>query len=194
MIRLMLGGIRMPRVAPLAIDPETQRSTGNVPRVRIGAVRESAPSASTALEFARRVRAKDKYDLLPPTVERMLDALEDEGGFPGFEILRWSVDEGVSLLEHLPDALIACESPDLVESELRERGDYYRRNLGEYSDGRDCLHFMEEMGEPREEAVVFDRQGEIFNRVRSEASRVLDITPRFEKLPLRRFMTRHPLL
>jgi flavin-dependent dehydrogenase len=81
-----------------------------------------------------------------------------------------------------------------VERELRERDDYHRRNLGEYNDGRDCLHFMEELGTEREDAAIFERQGEIFNRVRSDASRVLGVKPRFEELPLRRFMTRHSLL
>ena len=81
-----------------------------------------------------------------------------------------------------------------VERELRERGDYHRRNLGEYSDGRDCLYFMQELGEEREDAAILERQGEIFNRVRSDACRVLGVQPRFESFPLRRFMTRHPLL
>jgi hypothetical protein len=53
---------------------------------------------------------------------------------------------------------------------------------------------MEEMGTQRPESTILERQGEIFNRVRSDAARLLGVSPRFPKLPLRRFMTRHPLL
>jgi flavin-dependent dehydrogenase len=80
-----------------------------------------------------------------------------------------------------------------VEAELRARGEYHRRNLGEYSDGRDCLHFLDEIGQPRDELAVFTRTGEIFNHVRSDAFRVLGReTP--EPMALPRFMGRRPLL
>jgi len=100
-------------------DPETQRSTGTLTAVRVGAVKEAAPDAAAALRFTEFVRARVKYDIVPSTVQRALESLEDEATFPGFEILRWAVDEGVSPLEHLDDALIACDAPDLVEEEIR---------------------------------------------------------------------------
>lgn len=81
-----------------------------------------------------------------------------------------------------------------VERELRERGDYHRRNLGVYNNGRDCLQFERELGREREEAAILEHQGEIFNRVRSDAAAVLGVEPRYPTLPLRRFMTRHALL
>jgi flavin-dependent dehydrogenase len=80
-----------------------------------------------------------------------------------------------------------------VEDELRARGDYHRRNLGEYTDGRDCLHFQEEVGQPRDDLAVLTRNGEIFNRVRSDAFRVLGRDAP-EPMPLPRFMGRRPLL
>ena len=100
-------------------DAETQRSTGTTPTARIGAVKEASPDPASAVRFAELVRSRIHYDLVPATVERALEALEDEATFPGFEILRWAVEEGVSPLAHVPGALVACDAPDLVEEELR---------------------------------------------------------------------------
>ena len=81
-----------------------------------------------------------------------------------------------------------------VEAHLLERGDYYRRNLGEYNEGRDCLGFMSEIGRDRDDAAVLRRTGEIFNRVRTEAFRLLERDPGPANVPLARFMTRRPLV
>jgi flavin-dependent dehydrogenase len=80
-----------------------------------------------------------------------------------------------------------------VEQELRTRGDYHRGNLGRYSDGRDCLHFLTEIGQPRDELEVLERTSEIFNRVRGDAFRLLGRDAP-EPMALPRFMGRRPLL
>jgi transcription-repair coupling factor (superfamily II helicase) len=113
-------------------DPETQRSVGAVTAVRIGAVREAAPDLAVARAFAARVRERvHEHGLAPPLVERLLDALDEHGAFPGFEILRWAVADGVAPEAHLPGAIRAIERPDLVEAELRRARDTMRDEWSE---------------------------------------------------------------
>ncbi len=100
-------------------DPETQRSIGNVARARIGAVREAAPDHAIAGAFAARLRERVRtHGLAPRAVERMLAALEEHESFPGFELLRWSVDAGVPPLAHAGDALVVWDRPDQIEAEI----------------------------------------------------------------------------
>jgi hypothetical protein len=80
-----------------------------------------------------------------------------------------------------------------VETHLREQGTYYRKNLGEYSDGRDCLGFLHEVGRDRDDAAVLATTGEIFNRVRDDALRLLDREPE-PPMALPRFMGRRPIV
>jgi len=80
-----------------------------------------------------------------------------------------------------------------VEAELRASDAYHRANLGEYNNGRDCLHFVAEIGTERADAMVFTRNGEIFNRVRADAARVLGRGP-VDDVALPRFMGRRPIL
>jgi flavin-dependent dehydrogenase len=80
-----------------------------------------------------------------------------------------------------------------VERELRASGAYHRANLGAYSEGRDCLHFLEEVGQPRDDAAVLRRNGEIFNRVRADAARILGLGP-VDEVGLPRFMGRRSIL
>jgi hypothetical protein len=56
-----------------------------------------------------------------------------------------------------------------VEKRLTEQGTYHRRNLGEYSNGRDCLGFLERVGVHYSEREAFQRVQEIFNQVRKQA-------------------------
>jgi flavin-dependent dehydrogenase len=81
-----------------------------------------------------------------------------------------------------------------VERVLRERGDYYRRNLGEYNGGRDCLDFMREIGLPGSEAETLARVEKVFNRVRAEALAILGEPRPTAPLPLARFMGRRALV
>jgi hypothetical protein len=81
-----------------------------------------------------------------------------------------------------------------VEEHLLTNGTYYRRNLGEYNQGRDCLGFMSEIGRGRDDAEVLRRTEEIFNRVRTHAFQLLDRDPGPKTVPLARFMTRQPLV
>lgn len=83
-----------------------------------------------------------------------------------------------------------------VETELRRRGEYHAHNRGEYSDGRDCLWFLSEIGQPRDDARVLELTEEIFNRVWHRALDLLEgrtpAEPRRRK-PLAGFMGRRSL-
>lgn len=81
-----------------------------------------------------------------------------------------------------------------VEAHLREEGTYYRKNLGEYSPGRDCLGFLADVGQSRDDAQVLGTTGEIFNRVRNDALRLLDREPESTPMALPRFMGRRPIV
>jgi transcription-repair coupling factor (superfamily II helicase) len=100
-------------------DPATQRSTGHVARVRVGALREAPADREAARRFGARVRDRIRYGMAPRVVETVLDELDAHGSFPGFEVLRFAVERGTSPLVHVPGALVACDRPDLVEAELR---------------------------------------------------------------------------
>jgi hypothetical protein len=80
-----------------------------------------------------------------------------------------------------------------IEGRLRERGQYHRRNLGEYNGGRDCLDFLREIGQPGSDAGTLPRIEEIFNRVRGDALAILGEKPPGRPLPLARFMGRRAL-
>ncbi|MCC6876236.1 MAG: NAD(P)/FAD-dependent oxidoreductase [Sandaracinaceae bacterium] len=65
---------------------------------------------------------------------------------------------------------------DLFEhlaTELKARGTYYDRNLGEYNNGTDCLHFQEEIGRPRKRREINARSAEVFDLVRRGAMELL---------------------
>ena len=66
---------------------------------------------------------------------------------------------------------------------------YHRRNAGEYTDGRECLWFLTEVGQSATEAETLGRMGELFNRFRADAVALTGGEPR-EPLPLARFMGR----
>ncbi|MCA9512425.1 MAG: tryptophan 7-halogenase [Myxococcales bacterium] len=61
-----------------------------------------------------------------------------------------------------------------VEAEVRRRGTYHARNAGEWNNGRDCLWFMGEVGQPRDEARVLALTEEIFQRVFARAAALHD--------------------
>jgi len=79
-----------------------------------------------------------------------------------------------------------------VEQHLTQQGAYHRRNLGEYSDGRDCLGFVEQVGLHFSERESIQRVHAIFNRVRGQALDLLEggspATPRADR-PLAWFAT-----
>jgi len=79
-----------------------------------------------------------------------------------------------------------------VERELEERGDYYRRNQGEFYYGLKDLPFAEQVGEPRERGEVLDTLVEIFNFVRREALVLLGRVEKADEvadMPLTGFLT-----
>ncbi|MCL4684481.1 NAD(P)/FAD-dependent oxidoreductase [Myxococcota bacterium] len=79
-----------------------------------------------------------------------------------------------------------------VEKHLSERGAYHRRNLGEYSEGRDGIGFLEQLGRHYSERETMQRVQKIFNTVRRQALDLLEdgapATPR-EDRPLAWFAT-----
>lgn len=107
--------------------------------------------------------------------------------------LRAQVAQGPSILralDHFADLFRK------VDVQLRNRGEYHARNRGEYSDGRDCLWFLDEIGQPRDDARVLELTEEIFNRVWHRALDLIDgrtpAEPRRRK-PLVAFMGRRAL-
>lgn len=80
-----------------------------------------------------------------------------------------------------------------VRTHLQETGAYHRRNLGEYSDGRECLGFLADVGQATQEAETLERMGDLFNRFRSDTLMSLGAEPR-EPLALMRFMGRRGFL
>jgi len=75
-----------------------------------------------------------------------------------------------------------------VESSLRERGAYFRRNTGEFYHGLTNIDFAEEVGTERSHQEVVEKAGEIFNGVRAQALTLLG-GERVEPLPLTSFLT-----
>ncbi len=84
-----------------------------------------------------------------------------------------------------------------IEAHLRERGDYYRRNTGEFYYGLTHIDFSEEVGTDRDEQKVMDKTLEIFNCVRAQALVMLGTARRadeVEPLPLGGFIGRRELV
>jgi len=108
--------------------------------------------------------------------------------------LRGQVAQGPFILRALENFAAMFSK---LELELRKRGDYCARNAGEWNTGRDCLWFMGEVGQPREEARVLELTEEIFQRVWSRAVALYEgrSAPREPaRKPLASFMGRRPLL
>jgi hypothetical protein len=61
-----------------------------------------------------------------------------------------------------------------VDAALIARGDYGRRNSGEFTRGLDCLGFIHEIGLPRTDEQVLATTREIFNEVRGRALDLLE--------------------
>jgi flavin-dependent dehydrogenase len=118
--------------------------------------------------------------------------------------LKWDLDIG-SYYNLWVDAYLRERhlDPAWLESQLAQRPHVlralenfrrlYATVVGRYSDGRDCLHFLTEIGQPRDELEVLERTSEIFNRVRGDAFRLLGRDAP-EPMALPRFMGRRPLL
>ncbi len=61
-----------------------------------------------------------------------------------------------------------------VDATLVERGDYGRRNSGEFTRGLDCLGFIHEIGRPRTDEQVLATTHEIFNEIHGRALDLLE--------------------
>ncbi len=72
-----------------------------------------------------------------------------------------------------------------IERTLTERGTYHRRNLGEYSDGRDRIGFLEQVGLQYSEREAIERVQAIFNGVHRQGLDLLEegapTTPREDR-------------
>jgi flavin-dependent dehydrogenase len=84
-----------------------------------------------------------------------------------------------------------------VEAALRVRGDYHRRNRGEFHYGLANIDFAERVGLARSPREVLEATGGVFNRVRAEALRLLGEAPGEggppPELPLSAFLLDRPL-
>ncbi len=78
-----------------------------------------------------------------------------------------------------------------VESALRERGDYFRANTGQFYHGLTNIDFAEAVGTDRSEAEVMQQTEKIFNLVRAQALQLLGKVPsarEVEPLALKTFL------
>jgi flavin-dependent dehydrogenase len=83
-----------------------------------------------------------------------------------------------------------------VEASLRERGDYFRENTGNFYYGLANIDFAEEVGTERSRREVLEKCGEIFNRTRAEALALMgraESVAAVEPLPLTSFLSGRPL-
>lgn len=82
-----------------------------------------------------------------------------------------------------------------IESELIERGEYHRLNLGEFRDGLTVLRDVERVGTARPGSEILESIGRTFNEVRARALQILDRdrTDEMRAMPLSAFMTARPL-
>jgi len=84
-----------------------------------------------------------------------------------------------------------------VERSLLARGDYNRRNTGQFYHGLTHIDFAEAVGTDRSEAEVMATTLDLFNRVRSQAAVLLGeaaTADAVEPLPMKSFLGRRPLL
>jgi flavin-dependent dehydrogenase len=82
-----------------------------------------------------------------------------------------------------------------LEAKLRADGSYFRANRGRYSFGLENIDFVEQVGEPRTDALVLAKSAEVFNSVHRRALALLG-EPDAERrapLPLAAFVGTEPL-
>ena len=83
-----------------------------------------------------------------------------------------------------------------AEAELRNQGEYWRANRGQFSYGLEHIDFVEEVGQPHTRRQVLEKTGEIFNSVYLRTLEVLGKSEEgspAEPLPLTSFMVDRPL-
>jgi hypothetical protein len=79
-----------------------------------------------------------------------------------------------------------------AEASLRERGEYFRNNVGHFYHGLTNIDFSERVGLERSHEEVIEKAGQIFNCVRAQALELLGSEPaaeRIEPLPVSSFLT-----
>ena len=81
-----------------------------------------------------------------------------------------------------------------VETTLVERGDYFRRNVGEFSFGLENIDFIQDVGTPRTRRQTLETTERVFNTVLERANQLLGADSYRERRPLQSFMTDQPLL
>ena len=83
-----------------------------------------------------------------------------------------------------------------VESALRERGEYFRANTGQFYFGLTNIDFEREVGTERSEEEVMKKTEEIFNLVRAQVLQLLgeaSSSRTVEPIPLKEFLGRRAI-
>jgi hypothetical protein len=76
-----------------------------------------------------------------------------------------------------------------IEETLREQGDYYRRNRGEFSYGLENIPFLPQIGLPRSQRETLEQAERTFNLVRRDGLALLGLDAGAD-WPLRSFVSR----
>lgn len=77
-----------------------------------------------------------------------------------------------------------------LESAVRERGDYHRRNRGVFSSGLENIDFLPQVGLPRSRRETLEQAERTYNQVRRDALALLGEEAGDVSWPLRSFVTR----
>lgn len=80
-----------------------------------------------------------------------------------------------------------------VERALRDNGNYFRSNRGQFNYGLENIDFVTQVGEPRSRREVLEKTEEIFNLVYARANQLLGEQSPPAHMPLQSFMGDQPL-
>jgi transcription-repair coupling factor (superfamily II helicase) len=106
-----------------AFDTDHQRSTGQLFEAIVGPAMENPPTESAAGRLAhyleRGLAGAEGDDLAIKQYRELIDSLQTEGRWPGFESLTGLTSaEPVSLFEYARELLLVVDEPQLTEHEL----------------------------------------------------------------------------
>jgi transcription-repair coupling factor (superfamily II helicase) len=123
-----------------AFDTDHQRSTGKLDEIVVGPALESPPTEQALHRVERRLRDRQQRargdERAARRFRELLDALEHEGCWPGFETLAAMTAERPALLfDHAREMLLVVDEPEAVEQALLQ-ADHDMRRAWEESDIR----------------------------------------------------------
>ena len=81
----------------------------------------------------------------------------------------------------------------MICSALRDSGNYFRANTGQFNYGLENIDFVTEVGEPRSRREVLEKTEQIFNLVYARANQLLGEQSPPAHMPLQSFMSEQPL-